>query len=100
MRGFPLLAAVLALSIVMAVGCSQDSSTGPSDNDDTPSTGTLSGIVESAARSGLEGVAVAITIGETTEVPNPIDGTASRCAVTPALRAISTGSGAPILSTR
>jgi hypothetical protein len=59
------LVAILALSILMAVGCGKDSSTGP---DNTTHTGTLSGVVLTAARSGLEGVTV--TAGGVTSQTN------------------------------
>jgi hypothetical protein len=57
MRRFVFPVAILSLAMVICFGCGKDSSTGPDDTDDT-ATGTLSGVVQSAARSGIEGVAV------------------------------------------
>jgi hypothetical protein len=57
MRRLLSVVAIFALAIVIAVGCGKDSSTGPEQNNPNP-TGTLSGVVVMANRSGIEGVSV------------------------------------------
>lgn len=59
------IAAILALSILVVAGCGKDSSTGP---DDADTTGSLSGIIMAASRSGLAGVSV--TAGGVTSQTN------------------------------
>ncbi|KPK99452.1 MAG: hypothetical protein AMK75_06405 [Planctomycetes bacterium SM23_65] len=61
MSRFLYLSTILVVSIVIAFGCGKDSSTGPGDGDGA-ATGNLSGVVQGAARQGLEDVTV--TVGD------------------------------------
>ncbi len=57
MKRFLFLAMILTLSVTVIVGCGASSSTGPDET--TTLTGTVSGVIEAASRSGLGNVSVA-----------------------------------------